>query len=152
MTTHKPLFLILPAILLATFVGSAAAQETPKMKKFLTKPLVIEDQGSFFIGGVPKVTNYATVPAAGQSPIPNQITIGQMYVQFEIPATKKRNAPPVIMVHGSTHTAAVSNRRRMAAKAGIPISCARASRPTWSTRLAEGAPDSTNRYCMKPQP
>jgi len=106
MTTHKPLFLILPAILLATFVGSAAAQETPKMKKFLTKPLVIEDQGSFFIGGVPKVTNYATVPAAGQSPIPNQITIGQMYVQFEIPATKKRNAPPVIMVHGSTHTAA----------------------------------------------
>src|SRR5580700_5639240 len=32
--------------------------------------------------------------------------IGQMYVQFEIPVTKKRNAPPVIMVHGSSHTAA----------------------------------------------
>jgi hypothetical protein len=29
-----------------------------------------------------------------------------MYVQFEIPVSKKRNAPPVIMVHGSTHTAA----------------------------------------------
>jgi hypothetical protein len=46
------------------------------------------------------------VPAAGQSPVPNQIMIGQMYVQFEIPVAKKRNAPPVIMVHGSTHTAA----------------------------------------------
>jgi hypothetical protein len=85
--------------------GTAPAQ----MKKFLTKPLVIEDQGSFFIGGVPKVTNYATAPppnAPGQAPAPNQIMIGQMYVQFEIPQNKKRNAPPVIMVHGSSHTAA----------------------------------------------
>ena len=38
--------------------------------------------------------------------VPNQITIGQMYVQFQIPANKKGNMPPVIMVHGSTHTAA----------------------------------------------
>ena len=29
-----------------------------------------------------------------------------MYVQFQIPANKKPNMPPVIMVHGSTHTAA----------------------------------------------
>jgi len=95
--------------LLIIFAGRAFGADTPQVKttkKFLTKPLVIEDQGSFFIGGVPKVTNYATVPPAGQAPVPNQITIGQMYVQFEIPATKKRNAPPVIMVHGSTHTAA----------------------------------------------
>ncbi len=95
------------AILLMAFC--AAAQDTPKMKKFLTKPLVIEDQGSFFVGGVPKVTNYATVPppnAPNQALTPNQIMIGQMYVQFEIPLTKKRNAAPVIMVHGSSHTAA----------------------------------------------
>jgi hypothetical protein len=95
----------LSVILLIAVAGSAAAQ----MKKFLTKPLVIEDQGSFFIGGVPKVTNYATVAPPGapaQAPAPNQIMIGQMYVQFEIPQNKKRNAPPVIMVHGSSHTAA----------------------------------------------
>jgi hypothetical protein len=101
------------AILLIALAASAATQDnthdTPKMKKFLTKPLMIEDQGSFFIGGVPKVTNYATVAppnAPNQAPAPNQITIGQMYVQFEIPVNKKRNAPPVIMVHGSSHTAA----------------------------------------------
>src|SRR6266566_7693762 len=94
------------AVLLVAMTASVPAQENHKAKKFLTKPLVIEDQGSFFIGGVPKVTNYATVPGPNQQPAPNQITIGQMYVQFEIPATKKRNAAPVIMVHGSSHTAA----------------------------------------------
>ena len=98
-----------PTILLFASLGSAASQEGPKVKKFLTKPLVIEDQGSFFIGGVPKVTYQATVPvrgAANQAPVPSQITIGQMYVQFQIPQSKKRNMPPVIMVHGSSHTAA----------------------------------------------
>jgi hypothetical protein len=88
--------------------SGAGAQDRPKMKKFLTKPLTIEDQGSFFIGGVPKVTNYSGVPPANNpnaAPAPNQITIGQMYVQFQIPARKK-NSPPVIMVHGSTHTGA----------------------------------------------
>jgi hypothetical protein len=99
----------LSAILLVSMATGAAAQETPARKRFLTKPLVIEDQGSFFVGGVPKVTDYASVPppnTPNQAPVPSQITIGQMYVQFEIPATKKRNAPPVIMVHGSSHTAA----------------------------------------------
>lgn len=87
----------------------AAAEEAPKIKNFLTKPLVIEDQGSFYIGGVPKVTNYASAPTINNpdpTPAPNQITIGQMYVQFEIPQAKKRGMPPVIMVHGSSHTAA----------------------------------------------
>src|ERR1022692_606595 len=96
------LFAILPLAMLA----NAATLEGQKVKKFLTKPLVIEDEGSFFIGGVPKVTNYATVPGPNQVAAPNQIMIGQMYVEFQIPANKKRNAPPVIMVHGSTHTGA----------------------------------------------
>jgi hypothetical protein len=95
---------------------------TPQ-KRFLTAPLVIEDQGSFFIGGVQKVTNYATLPPAPGTPglapnaavqpgppaptaAPQQITIGQMYVQFQIPAKKGGTGWPVIMVHGSSHTAA----------------------------------------------
>jgi hypothetical protein len=97
------------AVLLLAVAAGAATLEAPKMKKFLTKPLVIEDQGSFFIGGVPKVTNYATPPGpatATQPTGPSQITIGQMYVQFQIPQNKKRNMPPVIMVHGSSHTGA----------------------------------------------
>ena len=103
------LVLGLSIVLLVATAGAAMAQNGNKPKKFLTKPLLIEDQGSFFIGGVPKVTNYATVAPANapnQANTPNQITIGQMYVQFQIPARKKPKAPPVIMVHGSTHTAA----------------------------------------------
>src|SRR5712671_1979566 len=92
--------------LLAAMTAGVLAQENGKTRKFLKKPLVIEDQGSFFIGGVAKVTSYATVPPPNQTLAPNQITIGQMYVQFQIPATKKANMPPVIMVHGSSHTAA----------------------------------------------
>src|SRR5713101_7934787 len=96
------------AVLLVTTAASVPAQESSKTRRFLKKPLIIEDQGSFFIGGVPKVTTYPT-PAPNnpdQAPAPNQITIGQMYVQFQIPANKKLNMPPVIMVHGSSHTAA----------------------------------------------
>jgi len=97
---------LVSTLLLVAATAGVLAQEGRTTRKFLKKPLVIEDQGSFFVGGVPKVTSYATVPAPAQVMTPSQITIGQMYVQFQIPASKKRNMPPVIMVHGSTHTAA----------------------------------------------
>ena len=74
----------------------------PLQKRFLTgKPLNICDQGAFFIGGVPKVTNYAT-STAGITP--QQVIIGQSYVQFQIPT--KRRQWPIIMIHGSAHTGA----------------------------------------------
>ena len=82
-------------------------------RRFLTAPLTIEDQGSFFICGVQKVTDHATPPppaapgaAAPSALAPHQITIGQMYVQFQIPARKYAAGWPVIMVHGSSHTGA----------------------------------------------
>src|SRR5262245_40479692 len=107
MTRHR---CSLIAFLVVTVVAGAAAQsQTPK--RMMGGQLVLEDQGSFFVGGVAKITDYAAIPVAppGQQappPTPQQITIGQMYVQFQIPA--KRSAPgwPVIMVHGSTHTGA----------------------------------------------
>src|SRR4029453_4154203 len=100
----------LVALLLVTLAAGVAAQsQTPK--RMMGGQLVLEDQGSFFIGGVAKISDYAAIPFAppGQQappPAPQQITIGQMYVQFQVPA--KRSAPgwPVIMVHGSTHTGA----------------------------------------------
>jgi len=74
----------------------------PLKKRFLTgKPLEICDQGSFFIGGVPKVTNYATSTAVTD---PAQVIIGQSYVQFQIPS--KRRQWPIVMIHGSAHTGA----------------------------------------------
>jgi hypothetical protein len=105
----------LAMLLIAQSTGVAGQAQNPK--KFLTGPLTIEDQGSFFIGGVPKVTTHASPPpppAPGAAPpppaavaaAPHQITIGQMYVQFQIPARKYRTGWPVIMVHGSSHTGA----------------------------------------------
>jgi hypothetical protein len=101
------------AILLFATAATVSGQSGQKPKKFLGGPLVLEDQGSFFIGGVPKITEHAALaqggPGTPQQPVaavPQQITIGQMYVQFQIPAKKSGAGWPVIMVHGSTHTGA----------------------------------------------
>ena len=98
-------------VLLGVLTPAVSGQSAPR--KFLGGPLTIEDQGSFFIGGVKKVTDYAAAlppPAPGSGapsgPVPQQITIGQMYVQFQIPAKQYGAGWPVIMVHGSTHTGA----------------------------------------------
>ena len=100
---------VLVSVMLLALTGPAAAQAP--QKKFMAAPVTIEDQGSFFIGGVTKVTEHAAIPFAppGQpapAPVPQQITIGQMYVQFQIPQRKTGPGWPVIMVHGSTHTGA----------------------------------------------
>ena len=102
---REHLFIVM---LLVTTAGTLSGQTRPK--KFLTAPLTIEDQGSFFVGGVKKITDHASVPPLPAAPTPppdapHQITIGQMYVQFQIPA-RKYGGWPVIMVHGSAHTAA----------------------------------------------
>lgn len=105
MRRHSMLTLLTTLALAATVDG-----QTPQ-KKFMAAPVTIEDQGSFFIGGVTKVSPHAAIPFAppGQpapAPVPQQITIGQMYVQFQIPQRKSGPGWPVIMVHGSTHTGA----------------------------------------------
>jgi hypothetical protein len=102
--------LFLAILLIVASTGVSA--QSPAPKKFLGGPLTIEDQGSFFIGGVQKITDHAVVPppaaagAAAPAATPQQITIGQMYVQFQVPAKKYSRGWPVIMVHGSTHTGA----------------------------------------------
>jgi hypothetical protein len=101
--------LLATAVLLAAASVSAYAQ--PPQKRFTGGPVTLRDQGSFFVGGVTKISEFATVPFAppGQPPPPRtrqQITIGQMYVQFQIPARIAAPGWPVIMVHGSTHTGA----------------------------------------------
>jgi hypothetical protein len=104
----------MPRILLATAVIVAAAALSAhgqQHKRFMGGPVTLEDQGSFFVGGVAKTSEYAAVPFAfpGQPApprTPQQITIGQMYVQFQIPARRAVPGWPVIMVHGSTHTGA----------------------------------------------
>jgi pimeloyl-ACP methyl ester carboxylesterase len=65
----------------------------------VTKPLTIASQGSFFVGG-----DNTSVPAPppggrGGSPVAGDITVNQMYVQYQIPPNGRRHVP-VVMVHG----------------------------------------------------
>lgn len=75
----------------------------PLETRYMRGPsLNVCDQGAFFVSGVPKVTTYAsTGDSAGA---PQQIIIGQSYVQFMIPQERRRW--PLVMIHGSTHTGA----------------------------------------------
>jgi pimeloyl-ACP methyl ester carboxylesterase len=82
------------ALLLLCLVCAATAPSAQVKKN---TPLTIRDQGSFFVGGENKTV---TQPAAG--PIPAQsgeITINQMYVQYQIPMRGSQHVP-VVMVHG----------------------------------------------------
>ena len=132
-------------ILLLAMVSSMGAQDA-KPKKFLKKPLTIEDQGSFFIGGVTKVTNYAGGfgPAnANTPPAPNQITIGQMYVQFQIPARRRPGRPSSWSTVQPTREPRL-NPRPTAAKAGLRTSFAKVYRRMSSIRRAAAVRDSIN--------
>ncbi len=98
-------------VMAALLAAAALPAYSQAPKRFMGGPVTLEDQGSFFVGGVTKISEYATVPGAppGQPTPPRtlqQITIGQMYVQFQTPARRAAPGWPVIMVHGSTHTGA----------------------------------------------
>jgi hypothetical protein len=62
------------------------------------KPLTLASQGSFFVGGESK-TITAPGRGPGAAPIPGEITINQMYVQYQIPVKGAQHVP-VVMVHG----------------------------------------------------
>src|SRR5580698_3766094 len=68
---------------LAAIAVSAAGDE-PK------KPLVLKDQGSFFVGGETK--KLTSTP-------PSDVTVNQMYVQYQKPVGGGQHLP-VVMVHG----------------------------------------------------
>ena len=70
--TKGPLLALTSALMAATSASSASAWENPLESPYLEEPLDVCDQGSFFVGGVPKVTKYAAGPTAGD---PQQITI-----------------------------------------------------------------------------
>ena len=56
-----------------------------------TKPLTLASQGSFFVGGEKK--------ALTNTKAPGEITVNQMYVQYQIPLRGAQHLP-VVMVHG----------------------------------------------------
>ena len=80
------------ALLVAAGVGCAAAQA----QRANDEPLTIRSQGSFFVGGEKKAL---PAPPPGAAFGGGEITVNQMYVQYQIPMRGDRHVP-VVMVHG----------------------------------------------------
>src|SRR5690349_16605697 len=80
------------------FTASALAQNS---RVDLKKPLVIASQGSFFVGGEKKALPAPPAPSSGGRGGfgGGDVTVNQMYVQYQIPTNGSRHLP-VVMVHG----------------------------------------------------
>jgi hypothetical protein len=72
--------------------GSTQAQRQNDSQK----PLTIASQGSFFVGGENKKVD---APPGAPPLSGGEITVNQMYVQYQIPTAARKHAP-VVMVHG----------------------------------------------------
>jgi hypothetical protein len=78
----------------------AAVTTLPSYAAEASKPLVIESQGSFFVGGETKTSKELNANAAGPGAgDAGDVTINQMYVQYQKPVNGGQHAP-VVMVHG----------------------------------------------------
>jgi hypothetical protein len=90
-----PSFLVLTAIALRLSAAGIPGDEG--RRDDLRKPLVLASQGSFFVGGEAKTV---TPASGGRGPaVPGDVTVNQMYVQYEAPTNAERHLP-IVMVHG----------------------------------------------------
>jgi len=89
-------------VAVASCVGVAATvtafAQGPRGKD-LEKPLVIAKQGSFFVGGEKKALPAPPPGGRGGAPAGGEVTVNQMYVQYQVPPNGDRHVP-VVMVHG----------------------------------------------------
>lgn len=91
--------IIKSAILTVTLlIPNAIAQSLADIKTPET-PLVLKEQGSFYIGG--ESVKQTANEVAGERDFPaDEVTINQMYVEYMIPQEAKK--VPVVMIHGAT--------------------------------------------------
>jgi len=85
------------AVLSIVAITALAAQSTVPASDAKPGPLTIASQGSFFVGG--EVKSAPPSAAAGPATGPADITVNQMYVQYQIPVNTGKHAP-LVMVHG----------------------------------------------------
>ena len=89
------------ALMFSTSSTDALAQSLSDLKP-PRSPLVLKQQGSFFVGGrtvVSPALGWDSAGFPGSFPTSGDVTVDQMYVQFQIPVSKRRHVP-VVFVHG----------------------------------------------------
>lgn len=88
--------------ILGTGALTAAMMMSPHSNaKDVNGALVLQSQGSFFIGGKIVTTNAANGEARSPFGQDGTISVDQMYVQYQIPVSSKRHVP-VVLIHGGT--------------------------------------------------
>src|SRR5262245_53084161 len=80
-------------LLLVAFTLSVFAQQPVKAK---AEPLIIERQGSFFVGG--RDVHSETLSTQPNFPPVGTITVDQIYVHYQIPVDAKGH--PITLIHG----------------------------------------------------
>jgi pimeloyl-ACP methyl ester carboxylesterase len=91
---HALALMLVPAAAILLATAPAIAHGSTKLG-----PLVLEKQGSFFVNGEKITTGYT-----GATSATGHIIVNQMYVEYWVPEKKKKDAYPVVMLHGSNHT------------------------------------------------
>jgi len=89
--------ILIIAVVIAVPMAAQNKTDNAKRRDELKKPLVIASQGSFFVGGESKALPSA--PARGGFAAGGDVTVNQMYVQYQTPPDGDRHVP-VVMVHG----------------------------------------------------
>jgi pimeloyl-ACP methyl ester carboxylesterase len=93
--------LVLLTLTASLHAQSRAGSPAPTGKAGLP-PLVLAEQGSFFVNAQAIETRF---PSGNGTPVAGHISGKGMYVQYQIPKDRRAGAYPVVMVHGSSHTA-----------------------------------------------
>jgi pimeloyl-ACP methyl ester carboxylesterase len=99
-TLRRCVVAIFLAALLVSLGTAVQAQESWWQKRHgsLGGPMLLADEGVFFVNTKVITSNYPTAPATG-APVPGSFVINQMYVHYRIPASR-RHRLPIVMVHG----------------------------------------------------
>jgi pimeloyl-ACP methyl ester carboxylesterase len=91
------LALALPFVLGAT----EASAHGDKNKR---RPLVLEEQGTFYVGGTVEFrTPNSTINVADPRSLPGNIAVNSAYVEYQIPEDKDHKYP-IVFMHGGGHT------------------------------------------------
>jgi hypothetical protein len=95
---HSALASVLAFVMVLTYSGSARAQD--RERGGTRGPLVLKEQGMFYVGGDLVHTDWANGPNNGlfAAPRSGDIAINQMYVTFMVPQVQR--GVPIILMHG----------------------------------------------------
>jgi pimeloyl-ACP methyl ester carboxylesterase len=93
---HSALAPVLAFVIVSTHSGSAQAQDHHADDTH--GPLVLKEQGMFYVGGDVVHTDWANGPNGLAFPRSGDVAINQMYVTFMVPQVQR--GMPIILMHG----------------------------------------------------